>query len=500
MAPSAPAKAPEEYRRFMTHEELHKSLNTLVGLIDGIALDARVNAREIDELQNWYSLHRHLLNVKPFDEIVPTLDAALEDGVIDEEEAADITWLCRRFLDRESANLYFDTVTSNLQHLHGLIHGILADGVINDKELDGLSQWLNDNDDLAGFYPYDEIYSLLLTAKEDGVISDDERSMLKAFFATFIDLREAYNTSAAEIAQLRDRYNIGGVCAIAPDIVFAGRVFCFTGASAHATRKEIAAIVTEHGGTFSNSLTRKTDYLIVGAEGNPCWAYSCYGRKVETAMQLRKEGHRVVIVNECDFWDAIGGVPAEHHTVRAATKPQTCHRKPQWAFPTRYIVLDLETTGFSPSADKIIEISAHRYADGMLIDTFDTLIDPRCPIPATVRELTGINASDLAGMPLICDIKDDFLSFLGDDPIVGHNILTFDIPFIETALGISLRNPHFDTLQLARQAFPGRSSYKLVALNADLDLFTGKAHRAASDVETTNELFRRCVSVLTADG
>ena len=157
MAPSATGKAPEAYRNLMTREEMYKSLNTLVGLIDGIALDAQVNSKEISELQNWYSLHRHLLAVKPFNEIVPTLDDALQDGIIDEEEAADITWLCKRFLDSESSDLYFDAVTSNLQQLHGIMHGVLADGVINDKELDGLSQWLNDNDDLAGFYPYDEI-------------------------------------------------------------------------------------------------------------------------------------------------------------------------------------------------------------------------------------------------------------------------------------------------------------------------------------------------------
>ena len=47
------------------------------------------------------------------------------------------------------------------------------------------------------------------------------------------------------------------------------------------------------------------DYLVIGAEGNPCWSYACYGRKVERAVELRKEGLRIMIVHERDFHDAL---------------------------------------------------------------------------------------------------------------------------------------------------------------------------------------------------
>ena len=52
-------------------------------------------------------------------------------------------------------------------------------------------------------------------------------------------------------------------------------------------------------------MTQKTDYLIVGNEGNPCWAFSCYGRKVEKAVELRKKGSNIQIINEDDFWNAL---------------------------------------------------------------------------------------------------------------------------------------------------------------------------------------------------
>ena len=47
------------------------------------------------------------------------------------------------------------------------------------------------------------------------------------------------------------------------------------------------------------------DYLIVGADGNPCWAFACYGRKIEKAMELRKAGARIALVHESDFHDAV---------------------------------------------------------------------------------------------------------------------------------------------------------------------------------------------------
>ena len=59
------------------------------------------------------------------------------------------------------------------------------------------------------------------------------------------------------------------------------------------------------GGAMRPSVTTKTDYLIVGNAGNPCWAYACYGRKIEDAMNIRKDGGKVQIINETDFWDAV---------------------------------------------------------------------------------------------------------------------------------------------------------------------------------------------------
>ncbi len=98
---------------------------------------------------------------------------------------------------------------------------------------------------------------------------------------------------------------ITGLCAVCPEVVLADRMFCFTGASTKATRKQFQRLVEARGGRFWPRVTKEVNYLVIGCDGNPCWAFSCYGRKVEQAITLRKEGCQLLLVHEHDFFDAI---------------------------------------------------------------------------------------------------------------------------------------------------------------------------------------------------
>lgn len=292
----------EDYRRFTTPAELHKAINTLKGLVAGITTDYKVNDDETNELINWCMAHQHLIHRHPFSELIPLIEAACADEMITSDEASDIIWLCNNFL---SDSNYYNLITSSLQFLNGLIHGIMADGTIGDDEIRTLKAWIRTNDYLTGCYPFDEIESLLLTILEDGKITEDERNMLKAFLSNFIDLTISYNLNEPELKKLKEQYSISGICAICQEIEFDNNVFCFTGQSTRAKRSEIAGIIEAHGGHFGSSVTNKTRYLIVGNNGNPCWAFSCYGRKIEDAVNRRKNGQHLTIVNEVDFWDII---------------------------------------------------------------------------------------------------------------------------------------------------------------------------------------------------
>lgn len=291
-----------EYRHYTGPAELHKAINTLQGIVAGITTDRITSEDEINELSNWCMLHNHLSNKHPFNELIPLVESVYADGIVTQEEIDDIVWLCNNFI---SDSHYYDLITSSLQFLSGMIHGIMADGEVTDEEIYALKKWISTNDYLSGCYPFDEIESLLLSILADGKITEDERNMLKAFFSDFIDVTMSYNLSEQELQRLKDQYSIEGICAVCQEIEFKDNVFCFTGQSSRAKRADIADLVERHGGIFKNSMNNKTRYLIVGNEGNPCWAYSCYGRKIEDAVNRRKAGQELSIINEVDFWDIL---------------------------------------------------------------------------------------------------------------------------------------------------------------------------------------------------
>lgn len=292
----------DDYRKFTGPAELHKAINTLRGIVAGITTDYKISTDEVNELSHWCLQHAQLINRHPFNELIPMIQSAYEDGILEASEANDIVWLCNNFV---SDSDYYGLITSGLQFLSGLIHGILSDGIITDDEIRTLKSWISSNEYLTGCYPFDEIESLLMTILMDGKVTEDERNMLMAFLSNFIDLKLSYNLSSIDMDELKSKYSIEGVCSVCQSIDFKNNVFCFTGQSTRATRNEIAAIIAHEGGSFKNNLTNKTRYLIVGNDGNPCWAYSCYGRKIEDAVSRRKAGQHLTIVNEVDFWDII---------------------------------------------------------------------------------------------------------------------------------------------------------------------------------------------------
>ncbi|MEN6326381.1 MAG: BRCT domain-containing protein [Syntrophomonas sp.] len=290
------------FKKYTLKAEVDKAIHTLEGLINGIALDGHINADEIAELENWFNLNHHLLSRQPFIEIVHLLKESLLDGIISDEERADILWMYSQF---STNSIYYNLVTSDIQRLHGIMHGIMADNKIELREVQMLDEWLSEREQLVGTYPYDELCSLVTVVLRDGSISSAEINMLKAFFSNFIDTRMSYNLNPMELQELRQSINISGICAMCPQLIIPGNLFCFTGVSSKAKRSDIKDIVESKGGKFKNTIVKDTNYLIVGNGGNPCWAFSCYGRKVEQAVNLRKAGHGIIIVHENDFWDEI---------------------------------------------------------------------------------------------------------------------------------------------------------------------------------------------------
>ena len=292
----------ESYTIFTSKSERDKAVHTLEGLLRGISIDDVIDKQELAELKEWCSQNQQFIDRQPFSELIPQIIESLEDDYLDEEERQSILTICH-YVD--SGSDYYDFVTADLQRLQGILHGIMSNNEITDIEVRHLDNWLQENDHLKGYYPYDEITSLILSVLEDNVITKDERDQLKVIFSEFIDQSKKTNIDFDKIQELKETYHLDGITTSNPDISFENNYFCITGKFANHKRSDVAKVIEDLNGNISKNVSHKTNYLIVGSDGNKCWAYSCYGRKVEQATNFRKEGMNIQIIKEEDFWDSV---------------------------------------------------------------------------------------------------------------------------------------------------------------------------------------------------
>lgn len=159
---------------------------------------------------------------------------------------------------------------------------------------------------------------------------------------------------------------------------------------------------------------------------------------------------------------------------------------------TRFVVLDLETTGGGPGPAGITEIGAVRVVDGRLRETFSTLVHPRQRIPPFVSRLTGITDEMVAEAPPIAEVLPALLEFLGDDVVVAHNA-DFDMGHLDAAsratTGAALDRPSVCTLRLARRLMPGLRRRSLDAVAGALGIACWGRHRALPDARIAAEIF-----------
>jgi len=155
-----------------------------------------------------------------------------------------------------------------------------------------------------------------------------------------------------------------------------------------------------------------------------------------------------------------------------------------------YVALDIETTGLDADRDAIIEIGAVRFKGDRILDTYNKLINPGRPIPYKIEQLTGISNADVADAPPLSAVLPQISRFVGQHPIIGHNI-NFDLSFLRKH-GLFAQNTGVDTFELAGILLPHASRYSLTALLKYLRIQLppdGQAHRALDDAEATRHLF-----------
>jgi len=169
-----------------------------------------------------------------------------------------------------------------------------------------------------------------------------------------------------------------------------------------------------------------------------------------------------------------------------------------------YVALDLETTGLDPERDTILEVGAVRFRtssgngtiQARVVDTWTSTINPGRPIPIQIQHLTGITDAEVSHAPRFSQVTNQLRSFVGSDPLVGHNV-SFDLGFLHTH-HLPLNNPAVDTFEMASILMPHTSRYSLGKLGEALGLDDLGSHRALDDAMATQALFVALLNLASA--
>jgi len=162
-------------------------------------------------------------------------------------------------------------------------------------------------------------------------------------------------------------------------------------------------------------------------------------------------------------------------------------------FPDDYVVIDIETTGFNPKLNEIIEIGAVKVRNNKITSVFQSMIKPKNPISPYVSSRTGITNHILADASPIEAVLDSFVSFISDAILISHNV-DFDVNFLydhcETYLSHHLSNNFIDLRELFRKQQSSVIDQKITNICEKCALQNTHAHRALSDCLAAYDLYQ----------
>lgn len=172
---------------------------------------------------------------------------------------------------------------------------------------------------------------------------------------------------------------------------------------------------------------------------------------------------------------------------------------PACAFHERpIVVVDIETTGFNPEWNELLEIGAVKIVNGVVTETFTRLVRPTRPVPYKIEQLTGITEEMVKDAPPPGEVLTEFMTFVGDAVFVAHNA-QFDYGFLRAKLKkhlqVEFNPPVADTLALSRALWPHLKSHRLDMLAKELGIIQEQHHRAGDDALTAWQILEKALAL-----
>lgn len=201
--------------------------------------------------------------------------------------------MARELSDEALRRIHGDRIVKRqVNELIGLAKGTLLDGVVDQQDAEGIFAWLNANTACLHTWPACVLYDRLQSMLADGRLDEDESGELLGLLMQVAAPQRLPDSVAPSTLPLT---------VPAPEIIHPGRSFCFTGVFEFGSRAQCHEAVLQRGGVPAKGVTRKLDYLVIGAVGSEFWRHSSFGTKIIKAAQCRETGSPISIIAE-SYW------------------------------------------------------------------------------------------------------------------------------------------------------------------------------------------------------
>jgi len=277
------------------HSNVAKALNELIGICRGIAANDVVTVDELVYLSTWLNEHTHLRKDGDYLDLMDMTSEIASSNDIDMcdlEELLDVVQCVLEF--RSDANIPFDNPDIAVGRLIGLCRGMLADNILDDKEIFALQKWMEKCSSFNDVWPISTLHEQIQEVLADGIITEDERATL---FSTMAKIVGGTIAESGAVDGLSSSLAIDEI----DNIEFEGNEFCLTGKFSYGNRNDCKSAITSRGGIAIAGVKRSMTYLVIGSLSSRDWKQSSHGRKIEMAVELRDKGLPIKIVNE-DIW------------------------------------------------------------------------------------------------------------------------------------------------------------------------------------------------------
>lgn len=265
-----------------------KALFGLKGMLRGYAADMAISELELLHLKDWLDSQETIKADADVIDLQDAIERILADGHISQEELDDMLELIEsviqyRLLDNPD-------FTGEMNKLLGILEGVTCDGVVNTLEIAKIQLWIDHNEALIDAWPVRKLKDSLEQFRANNssaegltVLTDIVKQITGVDFVT---------SGIAGGGASHFHVESGHV------IQFIGKRFVLTGKFKADPRSELEARIADQGGLIGDSVTKKTDYLVIGSYGSRDWKHASYGLKYDKAVLLHEKGIPIVFVTE----------------------------------------------------------------------------------------------------------------------------------------------------------------------------------------------------------